>query len=128
MTRAAIPGTQEALAVLGDFMLSQFGLVREFHLRYDNEANPPCDTVDLVMEREERGPRAQLVLRFTGVIDLSVCDFYGRGNRISGFTINNINDWQWENASWKVDNFENSSTRITFCSKTAEIVSARLLE
>jgi hypothetical protein len=113
-----LSGIEEAKAVIGEFQLSEFRIIRELRF-YETETHSPC--LEMTVESEERSPSYQLKLVFTGVRSLRLREFGGKQTRIIGLDVTDISERNWENVCWQVMDYEDDN--LNFLAKTATIVS-----
>jgi hypothetical protein len=75
------------------------------------------------MVSQESAMNGMLALKFKDVRKVTLEDFTGVGDRITGFDIREISDRQWEGIAWEVFDYEEK--QMHFFAREAEIIEAR---
>ena len=113
MSKWTIEGLDKARAVLGEFSWREFDMIHAVSVQRRNGGVHERD-VDLILDSERRrSGNYRVHLRFREISDFKLTTCF----QISGLTIENIADHQWERQNWQVGQLEDS----VFSLRAAEV-------
>ncbi len=119
-----IPGSERVKGVLGEFRLSMFSVITEFHLiHFTDESTGRGDcSLELALQTRGRHPGCRMRMKCQAVRDLQLKTALGPQQPVIGLFLEDKLQDQWEGVRWAVGDCEHA--HIHFYAAKVEIVEA----